>query len=206
VGIALWQAWSLIWLPIVLIVPAIVLFSRVTRVGIAGAFAAGALIFLAATGGFAFGIFAFIRNSLAVQPAVVEGLGVRAAMRRSKVLAAGAKGRIFVVYLIAWCLFLVAGILETPLLMIIGLGALKGERHVLLQVVLLLVNFVAHSMVTPVLMIGLSLVYFDQRVRQEALDLLLMLSGGTAAGPQTGTAGTALEMRAEGPAGDAATL
>jgi hypothetical protein len=206
VGIGLWQAWSLLWLPAVLIVPAIVLLSRATRVGIAGGFAAGVLIFLAVTGGLVFGAIAFIRNSLAVQPAVVEGLGVRAAMRRSKVLAAGAKGRIFVVYLIAWCLFLVAGIVESPLLFIIGFGALKGERHVLLQVVLLLVNFVAHSMVTPVLMIGLSLVYFDQRVRQEALDLLLMLGGGAAAGSQTGAAGTTLEMRTEGPAGNAAAL
>jgi hypothetical protein len=206
VGIGLWQAWSLLWLPIVLMVPALVLISRATRVGIAGVIAGAVLFFLAMTGGLAYGIYAFIRNSLAVQPAVVEGIGVRAAMRRSKVLAEGAKGRIFVVYLIAWCLFLVAGIAEMPLLMIIGFGALKGERHVLLQVVLLFVNFIAHSMVTPVLMIGLSLVYFDQRVRQEALDLLLMLGGVAAAGPQTDATGTSLEMRTQGPTGDAAGL
>lgn len=206
VGIALWQGWSLLWLPIVLMAPAIVLLSRGTRTGLAGAFAGGMLIFLATTGGLVFGIFAFIRNSLAVQPAVLEGSGVRASMRRSKVLAAGAKGRIFVVYLIAWCLFLVAGIIESPLTMIVGFGALKGERHVLLQAVMLLVSFVANSMVMPVLMIGLSLVYFDQRVRQEALDLLLMLGGGTAAGLQTGTTGNSPEMRTEGPASDAAAL
>jgi hypothetical protein len=127
-------------------------------------------------------------------------------MRRSKVLAAGAKGRIFVVYLIAWCLFLVAGIIESPLTVIVGFGAMKGERHVLLQAVMLLVSFVANSMVMPVLMIGLSLVYFDQRVRQEALDLLLMLGGGAAAGLRTGAIGNSLEMRTEGPASDAAAL
>ncbi|HTV08123.1 MAG TPA: hypothetical protein VMD97_03660 [Candidatus Aquilonibacter sp.] len=205
VGIGLWQAWSLLWLPLLLIVPGIVLLALVPRRGIAAGFGGGVLIFLAVTGGMAFGIIAFLRNSLAVQSAVVEGLKVRAAMRRSKVLAAGAKGRIFVVYLIGWCLFMVAGVLEMPLLMIIGFGALKGERHVLLQVVLLLVNFVAHSMVTPVLMIGLSLVYFDQRVRQEALDLLLMLGGRPAAGPEP-EAGTSLKARTDEPAGDAATL
>jgi hypothetical protein len=206
VGIGLWQAWSLLWVPLVLIVPAVVLLSRASRVGLAGAFVAGVLIFLATTGGMVFGIFAFIRNSLAVQPAVLEGLGVRASMRRSKVLAAGAKGRIFVVYLIAWCLFLVAGIIESPLTVIVGFGAMKGERHVLLQAVMLLVSFVANSMVMPVLMIGLSLVYFDQRVRQEALDLLLMLGGGAAAGLRTGAIGNSLEMRTEGPASDAAAL
>jgi hypothetical protein len=205
VGIGLWQAWSLLWLPLVLIVPAIVLMTG-ARFGIAGAFGGGVLIFLAMTGGFAFGVIMFLRNSLGVQAAVVEGLKVRAAMRRSKVLAAGAKGRIFVVYLIAWCLFMVAGILEMPLALIIGLGALKGQQHILLQVVILFVNFIAHSMVTPVLMIGLSLVYFDQRVRQEALDLMLMLGGGTAAGSQTSDAGISLQTRTEGPAGDAAAL
>ncbi len=195
VGIALWQGWSVLWLPLLLVIPAALLM-RKAQFGIAGAFAGGALIFLAVTGGLAFGIIAFLRNSLAVQAAVVEGLKVRKAMRRSKVLAAGAKGRIFVVYLIAWCLLMVAGMLEMPLLMIIGFGALKGERHVLLQVVILFVNFVAHSAVTPVLMIGLSLVYFDQRVRQDGLDLLLMLADGSA--PPT--------LHAGEPASDAAAL
>jgi hypothetical protein len=144
---------------------------------------------------------------------VVEELKVRKAMRRSKVLAAGAKGRIFVVYLIAWCLLIVVGMVEMPLAMIVGFGALKGERHVLLQVVILLVNFIAHSMVTPVLMIGLSLVYFDQRVRQDGLDLLLMLDGGANAGTTgagTGGAATGVSapptLQAGEPASDAAAL
>jgi hypothetical protein len=181
---------------------------RGARFGMAGAFAGGILIFLAVTGGFVFGAIAFLRNSLAVQAAVVEDLKVRKGMRRSKVLAAGAKGRIFVVYLIAWCLLIVVGIMEMPLAMIVGFGALKGERHVLLQVVILFVNFVAHSMVTPVLMIGLSLVYFDQRVRQDGLDLLLMLDGGanavtSGAGADGGASPT---LQAGEPAGDAAAL
>ncbi len=207
VGIALWQAWSVMWLPLVLVVPAAVLM-RVARFGIAGAFAGGTLIFLAVTGGFVFGAIAFLRNSLAVQAAVVEELRVRKAMRRSKVLAAGAKGRIFVVYLITWCLFLVVGIVEMPLAMIVGFGALKGERHVLLQVVILCVNFIAHSMVTPVLMIGLSLVYFDQRVRQDGLDLLLMLDGGAGAGVNGAGASSSAPptLQAGEPASDAAAL
>ena len=212
VGIALWQAWSVLWLPLVLVVPAALLM-RKAQVGMAGAFTGGVLIFLGLTGGLVFGVIAFLRNSLAVQAAVVEELKVRKAMRRSKVLAAGAKGRIFVVYLIAWCLLIVVGMVEMPLAMIVGFGALKGERHVLLQVVILLVNFIAHSMVTPVLMIGLSLVYFDQRVRQDGLDLLLMLDGGANAGTTgagTGGAATSVSapptLQAGEPASDAAAL
>ena len=204
VGIALWQVWSMMWLPVVLMVPAIILLAlSAGRFGVAGAFTAAALLVLALTGGLAFGVIAFLRNSLAVQAAVVEGLKVRPAMRRSKVLAAGAKGRIFIVYLITWCLYLVAGVVEMPLAMVVGLGVLKGERHVLLQVVLLFVNFVAHSVVTPVLMVGLSLVYFDQRVRQDGLDLLLMLERGANTGAGVGGE-PALE--AGEPANDAAAL
>jgi hypothetical protein len=55
---------------------------------------------------------------------------------------------------------------------------MRGEKHIAVQMVMLLVNFVAYSAVVPVMMIGLTLVYFDQRVRQDGLDLLLMLEGG----------------------------
>jgi len=194
VGIALWQAWSLLWLPVLLIVPGMVLipFARGYR------WLAGVLIFLGATVGLVFGVIFFLRNMLAVQASVVERLKVRTSMRRSKILSSGAKGRIFVVLLIAWCLFMVAGILEMPMAFVVGFGALRGEQHILAQAGVLVVNFVAHTLVSPVALIGLSLVYFDQRVRQEALDLLLMLGGGAEAGPSAEVAGPAPLPRQEG--------
>jgi hypothetical protein len=138
-----------------------------------------------------------------VQSAVLEQLKVRAAMRRSKVLTAGAKGRIFVVYLITWCLFLVAGILEMPLSLLLVYGAMRGQKHIAVQIVMLLVNFLAYSAVVPVMMIGLTLVYFDQRVRQDGLDLLLMLDGGVHA-ETSGSASPTLQTGE--PASDAAAL
>jgi hypothetical protein len=129
-------------------------------------------------------------------------------MRRSKVLAAGAKGRIFVVFLITWCLYMVAGVINTPLAFFVSMGAIRGEQHVLAQAAMLLVNFIGHTAVSPVAMIGLSLVYFDQRVRQEALDLQLMLGGSPGEG-----LGADAEQRIDpnaarelGTAGDAAVL
>ena len=68
---------------------------------------------------------------------------------------------------------------------------------------MLLVNFVAYSVVVPVMMIGLSLVYFDQRVRQDGLDLLLMLDNGANAGADEGAPPT---LNAAEPANDAAAL
>lgn len=197
-GIGLWQGWSAVWLILLLATPGLVLLAP-TR--FRSPWIGGTLLFLAFTGGLVYGAIAFLRNSLGVPAAVLEHLKVRAAMRRSKVLAAGAKGRIFVVYLIAWCLFMVAGMLESPLSMLIVFGALKGERHVIAEGSVLLVNFVAYSMVLPVLMIGLSVVYFDQRVRQDGLDLLLMLEGG-AESPAGGAIPGA--VHAAEPASDAA--
>ncbi|HEX4156374.1 MAG TPA: hypothetical protein VHY48_12245 [Acidobacteriaceae bacterium] len=201
VGIGIWQGWSAIWLPLLLIVPAVFLIPFARPV----AWLAGVLIFLGATGGVAFGAIAFLRNSLGVQAAVVERLKVRAAMRRSKMLTKGAKGRIFVIFLITWCLFMVAGVLQMPLLLVVGLGAIRGEQHVLAQISVLGINFVAHTLVTPVVLLGLSLVYFDQRVKQEGLDLLLMLGGGAEVSPATAVVQQA-EANQAGPENHAATL
>lgn len=210
IGIALWQAWSLLWLPMLVMIPGVVLLVLgKTRLGTGVTAVGGVLIFLGATAGLAFGVIFFLRNMLGVQAAVVERLKVCTAMRRSKVLSSGAKGRIFVVLLIAWCLFMVAAVVEMPMAFIIGFGALRGERHILAQAGVLVVNFVAHTLVSPVALIGLSLVYFDQRVRQEALDLLLMLGGGAEAGPAAGGAETATLGRPteeSGPANDAASV
>jgi hypothetical protein len=48
---------------------------------------------------------------------------------------------------------------------------------VLAQAAILLIGFVGHTLVSPVALIGLTLVYFDQRVRMEAFDLVMMLGG-----------------------------
>jgi hypothetical protein len=180
VGIALWQLWSAIWLPLVLLLPALLLMvftlllpgvsglSTILR-GIVG----GLLFFLAIFGGGVYGVIAYIRNALAVPSAVVETTGVRASMRRSKFLAAGAKGRIFVVLLIAIALYMVAVTIESPLLFLVVRNP-QGE-HIVVQCVVLVVGFLAQTLVSPVVTIGLTLVYFDQRVRKEAFDLLMLL-------------------------------
>src|SRR6185437_1278301 len=201
VGIALWQLWSAVWLMLLVAGPGLLLVMGPARIH--SPWIGGTLIFIGIAGGVVYGAIAFIRNSLGVQSAVLEQLKIRPAMRRSKALTAGAKGRIFVVYLITWCLFLVAGMIEMPLSLLILLGVRHGRQHIGAQVAMLLVNFVAYSMVVPVMMIGLSLVYFDQRVRQDGLDLLLMLDGRANAG-MGGSAPDALQ--AGEPASDAAAL
>jgi len=173
VGIALWQGWSAAWVALVLVVPAMLVFLipglRTTGLAVLGSL----VIFLAIIGGGIYGVIAYIRNALAVPSSVVEAMPVRAAMRRSKVLAAGAKGRIFVVLLIAIVLYAVVLTIESPLLILIARAPL--EEHIVAQAVILVVTFLAQTLVSPVVTIGLTLVYFDQRVRKEAFDLLRLL-------------------------------
>jgi hypothetical protein len=169
VGIAIWLGFSVFWLPMLLWTPAFVLlFAK----GLGLAWLAGILFFL----GFCalpYGVWTGFRNSLGVLACVVEGLTVRASMRRSKVLTVGTKGRIFVVLLIAGCLLMVAGALQAPVVFLVIRTPL--QEHIFAQAISLLINAVGQTLVTPIGLIGLSLIYFDQRVRQEAFDLLMLL-------------------------------
>jgi hypothetical protein len=177
-GIALWQIWSAMWLGLLLAVPALIFV--VPQFGLTSfVWASGLIVFLAVFGGGAYGVIAYLRNSLAVQAAVVEQSKVRASMRRSKNLTSGTKGRIFVVFLIAVALFYVGAAIQAPMAFFIVRSPL--QPHVMAQAAILTIGFVTHTVVSPVALIGLSLVYFDQRVRKEAFDLVMLLGGETPA-------------------------
>jgi len=178
-GIGIWQGWSAVWLFVLLLV-GVVLLAVVPGLGASGKLAGMALLVPALLGGGGYGLIAYIRNSLAIPAALMEGTGVRASMRRSKILAAGTKGRIFVVLLITGALYMVAGAIDAPVLFVIARSP-RGE-HVLAQAFLLLVGFFAHTLVSPVALIGLTLVYFDQRVRLEAFDLMVMMGAARVEG------------------------
>ena len=174
VAIALWQAWSMMWICLAAAIPGMILLGFGTRSGNVALTVIGTiLLVIGILGGLPAGFVLYLRNTLAVPAAIVEGLKVRAAMRRSKTLAAGTKGRIFMVLLIAAVLYWVMSILETPATFLIMMA--PHQQHYLAQAITLLVSFVGNTVVGPVALIGLTLVYFDQRVRKEALDLQLLL-------------------------------
>ena len=177
-GIALWQGWSATWAALLVAIPAIYIFA----LGLGSMYWLATLFALVAVfGGLGYGIYAYLRNLLGVQICVIEHTTVRASMRRSKILSEGTLGRIFIVLLIAAALLSVAGMVQAPFLFFI-LRSPK-EEHVLAQCATLLITFFTHTVVSPVAMIGLSLLYFDQRVRKEAFDLVMLL-GQEEAHPQ----------------------
>lgn len=205
-GIGLWQAWSAMWLLMLVLTLGVLFF--VPRFGFHSLmWLGGGLIFLAVFGGGAYGAIAYLRNSLAVQASVVERNKVRASMRRSKTLTPGAKGRIFVVLLITVALYWVGGAIQMPMAFFIIRSPL--QPHVAAQAVMLAISFLTHTLVSPVALIGLSLVYFDQRVRKEAFDLVMLMGEempASVAVSETTFAAPLVNLNAASAAGDAASV
>jgi hypothetical protein len=182
IGIAMWQAWSAAWVFFVMFIPFIVLAGlKIAIFGGAGGIFLGFLLFLVAVGAIVYGAIAYIRNSLAIPAKVMEGLSVRKSMRRSKDLAAGIKGRIFVLGLIVFAMNMVFGVAQAPFALMTLYA--RSSTHVLAEMSVLVLTFAAHASVTPIASIGLCLIYFDQRVRREAFDLEILLGPETASAP-----------------------
>jgi hypothetical protein len=182
IGIGWWQIWSASWIFMALFIPFVVLAALKINMGVGGVAGNVGLVLLGilfVIAAMAYGVIAYIRNSLAIPAKVSEGMSVRKAMRRSKDLAAGAKGRIFTVWLIVYAMNMVAGVLQMPLSFL----AIRGGTHIVTEMSILLITFLAHAVVPPVASIGLCLVYFDQRVRREAFDLEFLLGPEQQAAP-----------------------
>ncbi len=180
--IALWQSWSAGWIFVLLIAPVGVM----TALGIKNMTALVFFLVVVAMGSLVYGLIAYIRNSLAVPAAVMENLMVRQAMRRSKQLAEGTKGRIFLLLLLLFALYCVAGALQFPFAVLLLRS--RSTEHIVAQVISLFVAFLSSSLIGPVASIGLCLFYFDQRVRKEAFDIEFLMEKTL---PNPGAAGEA---------------
>jgi hypothetical protein len=187
--IVLRQVWASVWLPIVLFVAAIAI------PGTFGRRAGGLqwliiLLFVAAFLSLIYGVWAYIRISLAVPAAVVESLKIRAALRRSAQLMASRKIRVFLLLLLLCALYMVVGVIESPLLILAVRS--RGAQAFVTQAINLAVSFVAGTLIGPVGAIGVCLFYFDERVRREGFDIEWMMrklgppvAGATGLRPQT---------------------
>jgi len=115
-----------------------------------------------------------LRYSLAVPASVVEDLKARKALRRSIELSKGSRGRIFV-------LGLLIAVIQTGLVVVTQiffiLAAIK--QHGLLpawaQVLQQIIGFLTNSFIGPMYATGLTLFYYDQRIRKEGYDIEWMM-------------------------------
>jgi len=140
------------------------------------------------------GVILFLMWALAIPVAVLEDAGLGESFARSRQLTAGHRSRVFVIYLLYFVLLFALEMgLAAPLGAIVALksghAAIAGASAAPI-VVNAIITFAADCLVTPVLTISLSLMYYDERVRKEAFDIQLMMNA-LGEGPAGSAAATA---------------
>jgi hypothetical protein len=139
----------------------------------------------------AYAIVMAMRYSLAVPACVVENLKARAAIRRSIELSKGSRGRIFMLGLLATIIQLGLTLITQGFFVAMGIKH-HGVLPVWVQVVQQIVAFFTNTLVGPIYATGLTLFYYDQRVRKEGYDIewMMQAAGMIPTAPQV-EAGTA---------------
>jgi len=123
--------------------------------------------------GLAYAVVMGLRYSLAIAACVVENLKARDGIRRSVELSKGSRGRIFALALLV-IVIQVGMVLITQMFFIVMSfrhGELSAGARVLQQVV----AFVTNTFIGPMYATGLTLFYYDQRVRKEGYDIEWMM-------------------------------
>lgn len=143
--------------------------------------------------------------SLAVPVMVFEGQGVADSLSRSYRLVKTDLGKVFLVLLVAvvvqYAAIYLAAIPSLALLIAFSHNAVAAAW---INIISNLVQVVAGAVAAPVMPIGLALAYYDIRVRQEALDLQMMMASlGPVSTP--GAPSVASQSTAAATAGNAST-
>ncbi len=128
-----------------------------------------------------FGVWMMLRYSLANAACVFENLGIRASLKRSIFLSDGSRGKIFVMFLLAGTLILVISTAASSPMIV---GAIKHPEHpgqvsLFMTIYLLVTGFVVTTLTTPIYGIGLTLFYYDARIRKEGFDIEWMMHRAT---------------------------
>jgi hypothetical protein len=151
------------------------------------------VFFLLAAAATIYAIVMFLRYSLSIPAAVVEDLNARKAIRRSIELSRGSRGRIFVLLLLIFVIELGLVSITQVFFIVAAFTAVKnhGQPSVWLQIGQQIVGFVTNSFIGPMYATGLTLFYYDQRVRKEGFDIEWMMEAAgmnTSALPADGEA------------------
>ena len=126
------------------------------------------------------GIILGLMWALTIPVAVLEETGLRDSVNRSAQLTKGSRGRVFVVYLLFFALiYAVIMVWEMPILFAVGMNARSHPGvgiPLWAQISIQVGTFISQCLAGPLMTIGLSLLYYDQRVRKEGFDLQHMMA------------------------------
>jgi hypothetical protein len=147
-------------------------------------------------------LWVFISLSFVSQVIVLENRGVGDALQRSWDLVRGAWWRVFGAYLLLLLVGLIVNLSTTVISLAVGLtGASWAVQNIAVQFVTLLLTVVYR----PVSLAGMTLLYFDLRVRKEGYDLQVALDErAREVGLTPAPAGAAWPYREVAPAAPAA--
>lgn len=131
---------------------------------------------------FVYGVLMSLRYALALPACVLEDLKTRKALRRGIDLSKGARGRIFV-------LGLLVGVIKLGVVSIsqgfFFVAAIKhhGQMGAGLTAVSQVIGFFTNTFLGPIYATGITLLYYDQRVRHEGYDIEWMMQSAGLAAP-----------------------
>jgi hypothetical protein len=123
------------------------------------------------------GIYMMCRLCVAVPAALLENLGPRESLERSFSLTKDNAGRAFLIYFLYFViLYAAVALVAIPF----GIGIVFSQNDPAMlrtwSALSEVGSFLAQVLITPVLTIGLSIFYFDLRVRKEAFDIQMMMN------------------------------
>jgi hypothetical protein len=125
-----------------------------------------------------------LRYSLAVPASVVENLNARTAIRRSIELSKGSRGRIFMLGLLVFVIEMGLVLFSQFFVFVIAYKH-KGQVGPVAQAISQVISFFTNSFIGPIYATGLTLFYYDQRVRKEGYDIEWMMQAAGLTVPET---------------------
>jgi hypothetical protein len=126
-----------------------------------------------------------LRYSMALPACVVQNLNARASLRRSIDLSKGARPRIFVLALLIGAIKLcLSGV--TQLFVFISVFKHHGQISTEMSIISQVIAFFTTTFLGPIWATGITLFYYDQRVRKEGFDIewMMQAAGLTVPSPQ----------------------
>jgi hypothetical protein len=132
-----------------------------------------------------YGVWMSLRYSLAIPSCVVEDLTAMQAIRRSIKLSEGSRGRIFVLGLLVYAVRLMLGLLFGFPIIFLAVKHLGRPLPIGWMVFQQLGAFFTNALIGPIYAIGLTLFYYDQRIRKEGYDIEWMMQAAGHLAQQT---------------------
>lgn len=122
-------------------------------------------------------IWLFCRYSLCMPASAMEDMGVLQSLKRSVTLSKGLRWRIFLLLMVVYVLqsILMMGLMIPILGLFLNLAKTHGVLPLGAVIYEIAIGFVLIALITPIYIVGLTLIYIDARIRKEGFDIELRM-------------------------------